>query len=133
VTGATGHHDYSLAGRFTTDELHAHGEQRADYLGDTAMDGVQRELPTVHAEQQVRGRAGEPHAPERRYRVDLATDELEQIKRDLQTTLAFMRADSQARIPVLTYIQTIDAELEARTRGLRRDGCTYWSGTRRAE
>jgi hypothetical protein len=123
VTGATGHQDYFLVGQFRTSELHAHGEQRAGYLGGTAVDGVQRELPTVHAEQQARACAGEPQSPERRYRVDLATDELEQIRRDLQTTLAFMRADSQARTPVLTYIRAIDAELEARTRGLCSNGC----------
>jgi hypothetical protein len=123
VTGATGHQDYYLVGRLATGELHAHSGQRADHLGDAGMEGVQRGLPTVYIEQEARAWAGEPDSPERRYRVDLATGELEQIKRDLQTTLAFMRDGSQARTPVLTYIQAIDAELEARTRGLRRDSC----------
>jgi hypothetical protein len=122
VTGATDHQDYSLVGKLTSDGLHAHGEQRVNYLRDAGVDGVHRESLTVHTEQEARGRAGELDGLERRYRLDLATRELEQIKRDLQTTLAFMRDGSQARTPVLTYIQAIDAELEARTRGLRRDG-----------
>ena len=50
------------------------------------------------------------------YRVDLATDELEQIRRDLQTTLAFVREGASARGPALAYIEAIDAELEARAR-----------------
>jgi hypothetical protein len=124
VTGATGHQDYSLVGLFTTGEVRAYGEQRAGYLGDTAVDGVQRELPRVHAGQQTRACAGELHSPERRYRVDLATDELEQIKRDLQTTLAFMRDGSSARAPVLTYIEAIDASLKRAPSRLRRDGGT---------
>lgn len=68
----------------------------------------------MHAEQEMRAWAGKPNVPERHYRVDLATDELERIRRDLQTTLAFMREASSARVPVLAYIEAIDAELEAR-------------------
>jgi hypothetical protein len=124
VTGAPRNQDYSLVGRFTTRDLRAHGNKRANYLGDAGVDGIERELLVVHAERYAPACASEPDSPERRYRVDLTTDELERIKRDLQTTLAFMRADSQAGAPVLTYIQAIDAELEARTIGLRRDGCT---------
>ena len=59
---------------------------------------------------------GKPDVPERHYQVDLATDELEQIRRDLQTTLVFMREGASARVPALAYIEAIDAELEARAK-----------------
>lgn len=119
MTAAPGPQGYCPMGQLTTGELETYGDQLAKCLGDAGMDGairgdVQRELMVVHAEQEARAWAVKPHAAERHYRVDLATGELEQIRRDLQTTLAFMREGSSARVPVVAYIEAIDAELEAR-------------------
>ena len=119
MTAAVDHQGYCPMGQFTTGELEAYGEQLTQCLKDVGMDGAirgdfQRELMVVHAEREARAWAGKPHGPERHYRVDLATGELEQISRDLQTTLAFMREGSSARGPALAYFEAIDAELEAR-------------------
>jgi len=108
-------------GLLTTGELEAYGEKLTQCLKDAGMDSairgdVQRELMAVHAEQEARAWADKPHVTERQYRVDLATDELEQIRRDLRTTLAFMREGASARGPVHAYIEAIDAELEARAK-----------------
>ena len=121
MTAASGQQGYCPMGQLTTGELEAYGEQFTQCLKDAGTDGairrdVQRELMAVHAEQEARAWAGKPHVPERHYRVDLATDELEQIRRDLQTTLAFMPEGASARGPALAYIEAIDAELEARAK-----------------
>jgi hypothetical protein len=121
VTAAPGQQGYCPMGQLTAGELEAYGEQLTQCLKDAGMDGairgdVQRELMPVHAEQEARRWVGKPDVPERHYRVDLSTDELEQIRRDLQTTLAFMREGASARVPALAYIEAIDAELEARAK-----------------
>lgn len=121
MTAAPGQQGYCPMGQLTTGELEAYGEHLTQCLKDAGMDGairgdVQRELMAILAEQEARAWAGKPDVPGRHYRVDLATDELEQIRRDLQTTLAFMRDGSSARGPVLAYIEAIDAELEARAK-----------------
>lgn len=119
MTAASGPQGYCPMGQPAASELEAYGEQLTQCPQGTGMGGtirgdVQRELMVMHAEQEACARTDKPPAPERHYRVDLATDELEQIGRDLRTTLAFMREGSSARPPVLAYIEAIDAELEAR-------------------
>jgi hypothetical protein len=121
MTAPSGQQGYCPMGQLTTGELEAYGEKLTQCLKDAGMDGairgdVQRELMAVLAEQEARVWACKPDGRERHYRVDLATDELEQIRRDLQTTLAFMREGSSARGPVLAYIEAIDTELEARAK-----------------
>lgn len=46
--------------------------------------------------------------------------ELEQVRRDLATSLALARADSPARVPILAQMTAIDAELAGRS-GARPD------------
>src|SRR5690349_8143865 len=106
MTAAPGQQGYCPMGQLTTGELEAYGEQLTQCLKDAGMDGaihrdVQRELMRIHAEQEACTWVGKPDVLERHYRVDLATDELEQIGRDLQTTLAFMREGAPARVPAL--------------------------------
>jgi len=61
------------------------------------------------------------HDPGRQYEVGgLTTGELKRIRRELQASLALMRADSAARVPSMTYMYAIDAELDKRADGRRR-------------
>ena len=108
-------------GQLMIGELEAYGEKLTQCLKDAEMGGairgdVHRELMAVLAEQEARAWVGKPRCSERHYQVDLATGELERIRRDLQTTLVFRREGASARVPVLAYIEAIDAELEARAK-----------------
>jgi hypothetical protein len=50
----------------------------------------------------------------------LTTGELERTRRELRANLALMRADSPARVPVVTYMRAINTELDERAEGQRR-------------
>jgi hypothetical protein len=45
----------------------------------------------------------------------LTANELEQTKRELRASLALVRPDSPARVPILAHISAIDAELAGRS------------------
>jgi len=79
---------------------------------------VLRELASVRTEQDAREKTRDHRDAKRRYQVgELTTGELERTRRELRASLALMRADSPARAPVVTYMQAIDTELDARAEG----------------
>jgi hypothetical protein len=45
----------------------------------------------------------------------LTVGELDRARRELQTSLALVRPDSPARVPILAHMSAIDAELADRT------------------
>ncbi len=45
----------------------------------------------------------------------LTLNELEQTKRELRVSLALVRPDSPARVPILAHMSAIDAELAERS------------------
>jgi hypothetical protein len=47
----------------------------------------------------------------------LTAGELERARRDLQASLALVRPESPARVPILAYLSAIDAELAGRGAG----------------
>jgi len=114
-----GHH--RPVGQLTIRELDLYGTQLARCLKALGTDApiravIQRELATVHAEQQSRATAGQPQHPGRPRDVSgLTASELERTRRELAANLALVRPDSPARAPILAHLSAIDAELAGRT------------------
>ncbi len=55
--------------------------------------------------------------PGRRHDVrGLTASELERTKRELQASLALVRPDSPARVPILAHLSAVDTELTERAR-----------------
>ena len=48
----------------------------------------------------------------------LTAGELERARRELRTSLALVRPDSPARVPILAQLSAIDTELAGRSAGL---------------
>lgn len=49
----------------------------------------------------------------------LTASELERIRRELQASLALVKPDSPARVPILAHLSAVDTELTARAQGCR--------------
>jgi hypothetical protein len=98
-------------GQLTGRQLDLYGNQLTRCLKALGTDApiradVQRELATVRAEQDHRGRP-----PMRDHDVTALTGrELEQARRDLAASLALARPDSPVRVPILAQMTAIDAE-----------------------
>jgi uncharacterized protein involved in exopolysaccharide biosynthesis len=72
---------------------------------------LRRKLDAVIAEQEDRARlAGRDHDV-----TGLTARQLERARRELQASLALVRPDSPARVPILAQMNAIDTELAGRT------------------
>ena len=60
----------------------------------------------------------------------LTAGELERTKRELAASLALVRANSPACVPILAHLSAIDAELATRTAGVRLCSCGFASDDR---
>ena len=60
----------------------------------------------------------------------LSASELERTRRELSASLALVRSDSPVRVPILAHMSAIDAELAARTAGIRLCSCGFASDDR---